>query len=159
MKNQIEFRTKNVEKQKKEKGHATAAANPAAAGKKKNTKAVEKGKAAKQLPKNEQQAAQKQLIQIHEKLFVKAQNLVQSTLKSSALSDGTQQDDLYQNEESLVHIEKLMNQLSDELVARNSCSSTKGIAKFTDIMSEIYDEIVKVEQNQWSRKEVDPRWK
>ena len=156
LKNQIEFRTKNIEQKQKQIGHMAAAATT---GKKKSTKNIAKGKVTKQLPKNEQQAAQKQLIQIHEKLFIKAQNLVQSALKSSTLSDAVQQDDLYKNEESLVNIEKLMNQLSDDLVASNSCSTSKGIAKFTDIMSEVYDEIIKVEQDQWSRNETDPRWK
>lgn len=120
LKNQIEFRTKNVELKKKEMGHTAAAA---ATGKKKSAKNITKGKVTKQLPKNEQQAAQKQLIQIHEKLFVKAQNLVQSALKSSALGDAAQQDDLYKNEASLINIEKLMNQLSDDLVVSNSCST------------------------------------
>ena len=47
-----------------------------------------------------------------------------------------------------MHIEKLMNQLSDDLVASSSCSTAKSIAKFADVLSEVYDEISKVEQKQ-----------
>jgi len=46
-----------------------------------------------------------------------------------------------------MHIEKLMNQLSDDLVTAASCSTAKSIAKFADVLSEVYDEISKVEQN------------
>lgn len=56
--------------------------------------------------------------------------------------------DQEQNERSLMHIEKLMNQLSDDLVTSASCSTAKSIAQFTDVLSEVYDEISKVEQNQ-----------
>ena len=92
--------------------------------------------------KKSQIDAQQTLIKIYEKLFAQAQSLIQKALGTDS------QSDIFRSEDSLVKIETLMNKLSDQLVVPNSCKNQAAIGKFCDQLTEVAEEMNKVDHSE-----------